>query len=134
MAPTRIRVLRARADAISFSGKHRSESELWFADTGGDQPSCQVRVRRDRFCGDIRFGRATDDATRTKGFLSESLHATSTSRQPPPAVKPDDDIVMEPRSAPEETNVEQGLGERVGFGREDYEDEGQAYTHLAHKA
>jgi hypothetical protein len=34
--------------------------------------------------------------------------------------KRDDDIVMEPRWAPEETKVE-GLGERIGSGREDYE-------------
>ena len=53
MAATGIRVLRARANAISFSGKHRSELELWFADTRVGQPRCQVRVRRDRFGEDV---------------------------------------------------------------------------------
>jgi hypothetical protein len=56
---------------------------------------------------------------RSERFLAEpSPYSNLYFSAPHQPVKRDDDIVMEPRSAPKETNVER-LGERIGSGRED---------------
>jgi hypothetical protein len=84
----------------TISGPLSRYQELWF--TESSRVSSRHKLHH-RCGGDVQ-----------NSLLAELLHATSTSRQPPPTVKPDDDIVMEASIGAGRNNVEQGLGERVG--------------------